>query len=51
MAILLEWDPPSGLFAGTEAAQFHYRVRATPDASSSWSDANDQVSEISSVGH
>ena len=42
VGVVVEWDPPPGLFAGSVPAQFYYRIRASFDPQTNWGAANDQ---------
>jgi len=42
VGIVVEWDPPPGLFAGQVQGQYYYRILASTAAEGGWGDANDQ---------
>jgi hypothetical protein len=42
VGVVVEWDPPPGLFAGLVREQFYYQILASTGAQVPWGAANDQ---------
>jgi len=43
MGVVVEWEPPTSLFAGIVPEQFYYRIRVSMNPLTPWAAANDQV--------